>query len=292
MEIAGKFVDMHLKHLVIKGVLFAGTVFIALCAYMWATQRDQIFQPTHILSSTPNRIGLNYLELHIPSGQGKEKGMLDAWWVPATHGDIAPTLYYLHGNDKNISSNLSHLRRLHDLGYNVFLLDYRGYGKSTDSEPSESKVYEDAESGWQYLIKQGAIKPNQVVIYGHSLGGAIAIELASHHPEASGLVVESTFTSMLAMGQLRFPYLPVAWLLNQKFDSLSKIVSLKIPVLFIHGTWDEEVPAYMSQQLYAVAPKPKYITLIEGGSHGNSGAIAWVEYRDALNDFVQKYVKP
>ncbi|MGB8516801.1 MAG: alpha/beta fold hydrolase [Gallionella sp.] len=269
-------------------VLLGMLGYLLLCTYMWATQEQQIFEPTPILQSNPERMGMEYKEFKIPSGSGEQRGELDSWWIPAAHSDSV-TLLYLHGNDRNISSNLTHVQRLHDLGYNVLMVDYRGFGESTGGSPNEKKVYEDAESAWQFAIKEGKLKPNKIFIYGHSLGGAIGIDLAVHHPDAGGLIAESTFTSMQAMGELRYGYLPVASLLNQRFDSLQKIPQLKIPVLFIHGTWDKEVPYEMSQQLYAAAPPPKFITLIQGGSHNNSGAIGWVEYRDALSGFIEKY---
>jgi fermentation-respiration switch protein FrsA (DUF1100 family) len=263
--------------------------YLAVCAYMWDTQRQHIFEPSPLLQTTPDRLGMKYEEVHIPSGSGAERGELDAWWIPADRAD-APILLYLHGNDKNIggSNDMENAGRMHALGYGLLLVDYRGYGRSAGGEPSEAKIYEDAEAAWNYLLKQfGA--PQRTFIYGHSLGGAIAIELAIHHPEAGGLIAESTFTSMSEIGRREYGYLPVDWLLNQRFDSLDKVAKLKIPVLFIHGTWDQRVPWQMSRQLFDRAPQPKFLMLIEGGEHGNSGSIAWVEYRDALNAFVRKY---
>lgn len=269
-------------------VLGVSLLYASACVYLWATQKQLIFQPTYVLQTTPDRMGLPFEELHIPSGTGGERGELDAWWIPAAHGG-ATTLLYLHGNDRNIASNVTHVQRLHDLGYNVLMTDYRGFGRSSGGQPSEAKVYEDAESTWQYLLMQRGIKPRKLFIYGHSLGGAVAIDLATHHPDSAGLIVESTFTSMQAMGEHRYGFLPIAWLLNQRFDSLQKLPQLKIPLLIIHGTWDKEVPAEMSIQLYAAAHEPKLLTLIEGGGHSNSGSIGWVEYRDAMNSFIGKY---
>jgi len=174
----------------------------------------------------------------------------------------------------------------------VLLVDYRGFGKSSGGQPSEAKVFEDAEVTWHYLVEQGHIAPRRLFIYGHSLGGAIAIDLAAHHPDAAGLIVESTFTSMLEMGQLNYGYLPVSLLLNQRFESLSKMDKLKMPVLIIHGTWDNLVPVEMAKRLYAATLAPKFMTLIEGGGHNNSGSIGWVEYRDALSAFIDKYSQP
>jgi hypothetical protein len=265
-------------------------LYFVYCTYMWTTQRHIIFEPTSELQTTPDRLGLKFEEVRIPSGSGAERGELYAWWLPADQAN-APTLLYLHGNDKNVSHghDIDSASRMHGMGYNLLMIDYRGYGKSTGGEPSEAKVYEDAEAAWNYLLKQHASAPQRTFIYGHSLGGAIAIDLAIHHPEAAGVIAESTFTSIYDMGRRDYSYLPVGLFLNQSFDSLDKVSKLKIPVLFIHGTWDKRVPWQMSQQLFDRAPQPKFLKLIEGGEHSDSSRIAWLEYRDTLNAFVQKY---
>lgn len=276
------------------GATLLASLYLAACGYMWDTQLEHVFVPEPDLQATPDRLGMKYEELRIPVGHGADQGELYAWWIPAegrsrhVTGD-APTLLYLHGNYRNISNNLDHTQRLHNLGYNILLADYRGFGKSSGGKPNEAKVYEDAEAAWQYLVKQRGVKPQRAFIYGHSLGGAVAIDLASHHPEAAGLIAESTFTSMQAMGELEYGFLPVRWLLNQRFDSLQKMPGLKLPLLLIHGTWDTRTPARMAQQLYAAAPQPKALALIEGGEHNNSGAVGWTEYRAAVSAFVQRY---
>jgi fermentation-respiration switch protein FrsA (DUF1100 family) len=248
-----------------------------------------IFKPALELQTNPGRVGLKFEVVHIPSGGGELYG----WWIPSAQAD-APTLLYLHGNDDNISHahDIDNALRMHGMGYNLLLIDYRGYGESTGGPPSESKVYEDAEAAWNYLIRQRHCLPQRTFIYGHSLGGAIAVDLAVHHPEAAGLIAESTFTTMAAMGKLRYGWiLPVDLLLNQHFDTLNRIPRLKIPVLFIHGTRDKVVPYRMSEALYDKAPQPKYITLIKGGEHTNNSSIGWVQYRDALGTFVKQYAR-
>lgn len=255
---------------------------------IWDTQRDSIFEPDPVLQTTPARLGVPFEELHIPSGNGTEHGELHAWWIPAEK-HVAPTVLYLHGNARNIAHNLESVLHYRELGCNLLLVDYRGYGKSTGGKPSEDKVYEDAEAAWQYLLKQRGVKPQQTFIYGLSLGSAIAVDLAVRHPEAAGLIMESSFTSMRAMGELRYEFLPVDLLLNQRFETLQKIQQLKIPVLLIHGTWDQRIPYEMSQRLFAVAPQPKSLLLIEGGDHSNSRAIGWVEYRNAVTAFIKQY---
>lgn len=265
-------------------------LYAAACGYVWGTQKQIIFVPKATLQATPDRLGMKFEELRIPVGSGADKGELYGWWIPA--GTVnAPTLLYLHGNNRNISNNLEHTLRLHDFGYNVLLVDYRGYGKSSGGEPSEDKMYEDAETAWQYLLRVRGAEPRQAFIYGYSLGGAVAIDLAGRHPEAAGLITEGAFTSMQAMGELEYGFLPVGLLLNQRFESLEKIAGLKMPVLLIHGTWDKKVPVEMARQLYAAAPQPKMLALIEGGEHDNSGAIGLVEYRNAVSAFVRQYAR-
>ncbi|HET7831588.1 MAG TPA: alpha/beta hydrolase [Gallionella sp.] len=263
-------------------------LYLSGCGYMWATQREHVFEPSPVLQTTPARLGMKFEELRIPVGSGADSGELYGWWVPA-ESSAAPTVLYFHGNYRNIGYNLEHTMRLHDLGYNVLLPDYRGYGKSSGGKPSEAKVYEDAEAAWQYLLKVRGVKPRQAFIYGHSLGGAIAIDLAVHHPEAAGLVAESTFTSMQAMGELEYGYLPVGSLINQRFESLQKIGQLKIPLLLIHGTWDKKIPVNMAQQLFAAAPQPKTLALIDGGEHSNSSTVGLVEYRQAVSAFISQH---
>ena len=293
---------------VIKGVGALAVIYVLICIYMWTAQRQIIFVPEPQLQTTPDRNGMRYEEVRIPLGSGQDRGELHGWWIPAKQADSAqgdqsrdhssmqnaqsgPVLLYLHGNYRNIGYNAEHAMRLHSLGYNLLLIDYRGYGKSSGGDPSEAKVYEDAEAAWEYLIKQRGIATHRLFIYGHSLGGAIAIDLAVRHPEAAGLIAESTFTSIVAMARRDYPWLPVAQLLNQKFDSLDKVSQLKIPALFIHGTWDKKIPYEMSRQLFEQTPEPKYLKLIEGGEHSNNSGIAWQEYRNTLTAFVQQHTR-
>lgn len=262
-------------------------VYLAVCGYFWSIQRDKIFLPSPIIQATPDRLGLKYETVNMPSGSGKDAGELYTWWIPAeTSG--APTLLYLHGSKNNLGHRIEHIPLLHNAGFNLLMADYRGYGKSTGGTPSEAKAYEDAEAAWRYLTLQRKIAPGSIFIYGHSLGGAIAIELAVRHPNAGGVIAESTFTSMMDMADLEYAYLPVDLLLNQRFDSIGKIRRLKVPLLLIHGTWDKRVPYQMSQRLFESALEPKFLKLIDGGEHGNSDLIAPLEYGAAFTGFIRR----
>lgn len=154
---------------------------------------------------------------------------LNHGWLIPTAKQQAPVLLYLYHNAINIGANVSQAGNFNQLGYSVLLIDYRGFGLSEGKFPSESQAYQDAETAWNYLIKKRQIPANKIFIYGHSVGGAIAINLAVKHPEAAGLIVQSSFTSLQDMTKRFGIYwlLPVDIILNQKFDSLKKIVFYK-----------------------------------------------------------------
>ncbi|WP_332990358.1 alpha/beta hydrolase [Microcoleus sp. A006_D1] len=212
--------------------------------------------------------------------------------VPVPHlnkGGLERVVLYLHGNGSNVGANVEHANRFHGLGLSVFLIDYRGYGKSQGDFPSESRVYEDAQLAWDYLVQQRGINPHQIYIYGHSLGGAIAIDLAVRHPEAAGLIVEGSFTSTRAMVDFQkglFWMFPIDFLLRQRFDSLAKVDRLQIPVLFIHGTADSVVPAEMSQKLFDAAHEPKQLYMVPNGGHNNAAQIGGAEYLRVVSKFL------
>jgi pimeloyl-ACP methyl ester carboxylesterase len=271
------------------GVVVALT-YLSACLYLFLQQTRFIFFPSPVIETTPEFFNLRYQEvwLPVPAASGKVERM-HGWWIPANQAD-AKVLLYLHGNGINIGANVGYANQFHQLGFSVLLMDYRGYGRSEGSFPTESRVYQDATTAWDYLVKQQQIQPSQIFIYGHSLGGAIAIDLAVQHPEAAGLIVESSFTSIgdIAKLQSRFWMFPVDLILNQRFDSISKVRSLQMPVLFIHGTADFLVPAVMSQQLYAAAPEPKQLFLVPGAGHNNLAEIAGMQYLQAVQKFFQQ----
>jgi uncharacterized protein len=217
-------------------------------------------------------------------------GVREAVPVPPLNKEaLGRVVLYLHGNGSNVGANVEHANRFHGLGLSVFLIDYRGYGNSQGDFPSESRVYEDVQLAWDYLVKQRRINPNQIYIYGHSLGGAIAIDLAVRHPEAAGLIVEGSFTSVRAMVDFQKPLFrvfPIDFLLAQRFDSLSKVDRLQMPVLFIHGTADTVVPAQMSQKLFDAAPEPKQLYIVPNGGHNNAAQIGGAEYLLTVRQFL------
>jgi uncharacterized protein len=170
------------------------------------------------------------------------------------------------------------------------MVDYRGYGDSDYRLPSEASVYQDSQAAWRYLTQDRGVPPAQVLIYGESLGGAIALDLAVRNPDAGGLVLQSTFTSMRAMAD-RLPwsrFLPVDYLLTEHFNSLAKIKSLQVPVLILHGTADDVVPYQMGQALYQAAPRPKQLFLVPQGTHFRLYQPGPHSYLQAMVDFMMQ----
>ena len=210
---------------------------------------------------------------------------------PLSKGGLGGVVLYLHGNGLNVGANVEHANRFHRLGLSVFLIDYRGYGKSQGEFPTESQVYKDAQLAWDYLVKQRGINPKQIYIYGHSLGGAVAIDLAVRHPEAAGLIVEGSFTSARAMVDFQsgvYRMFPIDLLLTQRFDSLAKVDRLQMPLLFIHGTADTVVPVEMSKKLFDAAPEPKQLYIVPDAGHNNLAEFAGAEYLQRISQFVQQ----
>jgi len=271
---------------------FIAFLYISICVYFWATQVPKILAPLAEIPTDPGRMDMDYDQVKIPLRDGGDKviGQLDAYWVPVESPE-APVILYLHGQDATIGKNLEHTERFHQFGWNVLVIDYRGFGKSFgDEQPSEAKMYEDALAALKYLKSKFASK--RIFIYGHSLGGAVAIELANKpdSSDAAGVIVESTFTSILDMSTLRYGgllrVLPVSLLLTERFDSLSKIGSVTLPILFIHGDRDAKVPCEMTEVLYAAARYPYPKCIIKGAGHENCGSIGKVQYRKHLGEFV------
>lgn len=280
---------MWLK-LLLKFGLVVAIAYLAACIYLYFQQTRFIFFPSSVIEVTPKAFNLKYQEVWIPvmAASGKVE-KIHGWWIPAAKPN-AKVLLYLHGNGVNIGANAAHAERFHRMGFAVLIIDYRGYGLSEGSFPNETSVYLDAATAWDYLVKQRQIQPSDIFIYGHSLGGAIAINLAVQQPKAAGLIVDSSFSSIQNVVNLRsqFKLFPVSFILNQRFDSISKVESLRIPVLFIHGTDDFVVPHSMSKQLYAAAPEPKQILIVPNAGHNDVAEVAGWQYFQTVQKFVRQ----
>jgi alpha-beta hydrolase superfamily lysophospholipase len=255
------------------------------CAYVDTKQRELIFRAERDVHSTPAAYGLAFEEiwLTVAGDADGARERVHGWWIPGPDA-TASTLLYLHGARRNISDNLFRIQRLQRMGFAVLAIDYRGFGRSDGELPSEAQAYEDAQAAWRHLR---LLEPDarRRFVYGHSLGGAVAIELATRNDDVAGLIVESTFTSMADMAE-KMGYGGLGLVLTQRFDSLAKVAAVKAPILFVHGTSDRFVPAEMSERLYAAAPEPKRLLLVENGNHGNASALAFEKYQAAVRDLL------
>lgn len=264
-------------------------LYLSACTYVWTQQKKYIFLPQRLITATPEDYQLPFEDTYIKiKGQSNSIERLHAWFIPSADDSNNRVLLYLHGNALNIGANIDHARRFRDMGFSVFLLSYRGYGKSDGAFPSEALLYADAQAAWNYLRKDKDADPHSIVIYGHSLGGAVAIQLATNHPNAGGLIVEGTFTSIAEMARLypQYRILPLNLIINQRFDSIKKVNRLAVPVLYIHGTGDERVPFEMSQELYRQTSSVKRIKLILNGGHNNTAAVGGEAYLQTVKDFI------
>ncbi|MDB9373076.1 alpha/beta hydrolase [Nodularia sphaerocarpa] len=271
-------------------VIVVVIAYFAICLLLFAKQHKFIFFPSSVIERTPEVFNLPYEDVWLPvKVRDGETKLIHGWWIKSPQPD-ADVLLYLHGNAINVGANVGHANRLHQLGFSVLLIDYRGYGRSEGGFPNEKRVYEDAAVAWNYLVEKQQIPPSKIFIYGHSMGGAIAIDLAIKQPKAAGLIVESSFTSVEEMVAYRnlFWMFPVNLILTQRFESMKKVPHLKMPVLFIHGTADTTVPSFMSQKLYHAAPEPKKLFLVPAAEHNNTATVAGDEYLQWVRSFVQQ----
>ena len=265
-----------------------------------------MFFPFKQLKHTPALYDLEYDEVWIPvptkpgeiEPRETEPGIIEhksteslhSWWIPTSTPD-APVILYFHHNAANIGANVSQALQLHQLGYAVFLFDYRGFGQSQGDFPIESRLYEDAEAAWIYLTQTRQIPSERIVIYGHSVGGAIAIDLARRHPDAAALVVHNSFSSMRDMTKRFGLYwlLPMELLLRQRFESEQKMRSITMPVLVITGDQDIQIPVSMGIALYDAAAGSKDLIVVEGGGHDNHLAAL---YQQQMQQFLNNAIAP
>lgn len=237
-----------------------------------------VFQPTRRLEWTPADVAVSYEDVFLDTRDGVR---IHGWWVPARPD--APVLLFCHGNAGNIGDRVYNVKLLHEAGIAVLIFDYRGYGRS-DGKPSEAGVYDDARAAWDWLIGARQVPRERVSLFGRSLGGAVAIELATQ-VEPHRLVVESTFTSIPDMVPTALPFVPKA-LVPRLFDSIAKVGRVTCPVLVLHGTRDELVPFEMGRTLYAAIHVRKRFAPIEGAGHNDTVDVGGAPYIAAIREFL------
>jgi fermentation-respiration switch protein FrsA (DUF1100 family) len=211
---------------------------------------------------------------------------LHGWWArPAEEGfgTARVVLLLFHGNAGNLSDRADLVARLLRLPVQVFIIDYRGYGRS-EGRPTEEGLYLDAQAAWRYLVEERSQPPQSIVLFGRSLGGAVAVDLATR-ARPGGLILESTFTSMAEMAGHHFPVVP-RFLIRTRMDSLVKIGSIAVPKLHIHSPADEVVPYRLGQRLYEAGPNPKRFHEVPGAGHNETYLVGGASYMEAIRSFL------
>jgi len=264
------FISLVLGYLVILGLVYI-------------SQYRMIYHPVREISNTPEDIGLNFEAVTIKT---KDNVTISAWYIPSRHE--RGIVLFCHGNAGNISHRLDSIRMFHDLKLSVLIFDYRGYGRSEGS-PTEEGTYLDAESAWDYLVNSKHISPEKIVLFGRSLGSAVAAEIALNH-KAGALIIESGFTSVPDYGRKFFPYLPVRLIARYHYSTIDKVNKISIPKLFIHSPQDEIIPFEHGTSLFKKASEPKEFLQITG-RHNEGFLISGKAYIEGLDVFISKYLK-
>jgi len=260
------------------GVLAGG------CSTLDARQREWIFQPSDRSwgNTASMTAGMEDVWIDFKSSITGEPARLHGLWLGGKpESTDTPVLLYLHGARFNVAGSAPRIQRMHELGFSVLAVDYRGFGKSTKELPSEDTAREDAQAAWTWLA---ARHPQQRrYIFGHSLGGAIGIDLASRVKDESGTIVEGTFTSISdVVSSFKWGWLPFQPFITQPFDSLARVKDIGSPLLVVHGSLDDLIRPELGRKLYEAATGPKMFVLVQGGSHFSTNTVGEAQYRSAL----------
>ena len=234
-----------------------------------------VFFPSRDMAVSPSVMGLPWEDIYFKT---KDNVKLNGWLFRNPHA--RSTLLFAHGNAGNMSDRFFKIKFFYDLGLNVFIFDYRGYGRS-EGRPTEAGIYLDAQGAYDYLQSRGDMNMGNIILYGASLGGMAVVDLATHR-QAALLVVESSITNARDMARILYPFVP-SFFLSLRFDSLDKVRQLSVPKLFIHSPEDQVVPYWVGQKLFSAAKEPKEFLKIHGGH--NDGSIT--EEPEAAKEFIR-----
>jgi len=238
--------------------IFFSALFVLYVRYL---ESRTLFVPSKDILADPAHVGLEFEDVYFST---QDNVKLNGWFIPAQ--SPRATLIFCHGNAGNIGDRLGKIKLFHDLRLNVFIFDYRGYGKSKGS-PSEEGMYKDVLAAYDYLKSQDTIDHKRIVIYGASLGGAPAIDLAAQK-DIAGVIVDSSFSNAVDMAKRIFPFIP-SFLIQIKLDNINKIKDVHEPLLFFHSVDDEMVPYDLGRKLFEVANEPKEFIDLEGSHNDN-----------------------
>lgn len=244
----------------LKTALITSITIGLLLLFLRYIETRTLFYPTKEITAFPDRANLEYKDVYFKTSDNIK---INGWFIPCK--DSKFLILFCHGNAGNISHRIGKVKFFHELGCSVFIIDYRGYGKS-EGRASEAGFYKDAEAAYKYLLSQG-ISTEQIIGYGESIGGAVIVDLASKD-EMKAIILDSTLTSVRDMIKSTYSFIPY-WVFSSRFDSERKIKSIKVPKLIIHSINDEIVPFQLGTKLYEAAFEPKEFLKIYGGHNSN-----------------------
>jgi len=248
------------------------------------SEKGLIFFPMRELEGTPKDFQLDYEEVFFPA---TDSIRLHGWFVPSSESSVNTTLLWFHGNAGNISHRLENLYLLHrHLHMSIFIFDYREFGLS-EGYISKAGTYLDAQGAWDYLVKERSINPTDILLFGRSLGTALAVDLASREP-CLGVVLEAAFTSSQDMLKRYFFGSIPSELSQSAYDNFGKIHLIDAPLLFIHGQYDEAIPLEMAQRLYQAAQAPKRFYLVPGSGHNDTYVVGGADYFQQWHEFLEE----
>ncbi len=239
--------------------------------------------PSRAVETLPSAVGLPYEPVDLNTSDNIN---LNGWFIPAP--EQRGVILFCHGNAGNISHRLDSLLLFHKLGFSTLIFDYRGYGNS-QGHPSEAGTYLDVEAAWQYLTTKRSIPSSHIILFGRSLGGAIAVHQATVFTPGA-LIVESSFTSVPDMAAELYPFLPVRWLSRLDYNVQEQLPRVSCPVLVVHSRDDEIIPFRQGRALYKTANKPKQFLELRGG-HNNGFLLAGQAYTRELDRFLSTWIK-
>jgi len=242
-----------------------------------------LYSPVQEVPYTPEELGLDFEKVIFKSDDGL---MLSGWYIPANNSEL--TVLFCHGNGGNMMHCLDSINILYNLGLNCFIFDYRGYGNN-EGKPSEEGTYLDVRAAYKWLTEEKEISPDDIIVFGRSLGGSIAAQLASK-VKVGALIIESAFTSYVDIGRKFYPYMPVRWFARFSYRTVDYVKDVHCPVMIIHSRNDETIPFEFGLELYEAANEPKEFVEIFG-SHNDGFLVSSEIYKNAWTKWLKSLKK-
>jgi fermentation-respiration switch protein FrsA (DUF1100 family) len=266
------------NHIAVRIIVYPILFCVLLFVYIRYLERRGIYYPAREINFYPSDVNLTFEEIFVTT---LDKLKINAWYIPSQQAKF--TLLFCHGNAGNLMDRLDKIQVFHSIGVNIFIFDYRGFGKS-QGRPGEQGIYLDAQAAYGYLVNTLKVNPSEIILYGESLGSAVAIDLA-RKKAVGGLIIEGGFSCGKDMAAKIYPFLP-RFIFSDIFDSLAKIKEIHAPVLFIHSREDEIVPLRLAYKLYQQANPPKEFVELSGNHN-----VSFFDHLEKVTSSVSAFIR-